>query len=126
MGFIETVGTLTIASGSNYSNIISQSVFGKYDVLGIYPPSASTGTATLQVAPSYEITASATSWSVALGGSNTASSAITIQSGKTIFLESFPYELIRLSGSAVSSRNEGYIIKGQYMGALTGVSVLNT
>ena len=121
MAFIETIGTLTVAAGQNYSTILSQSSFSRYDVLGIFAPASGSGSATLQAAPAYEVTASITQWAGALNGAT----AITVAANKTVFLESFPYEMIRLSSSVAPSVNEVYTIKGQFMGSLTGLAVLN-
>ena len=123
MPLIETVGTLTIPAGSKVSNALSQSAFGRYDALGIFAPAGYTGSATLLASP--VASASAASWSLALTSTGT---VITFPSSSVSFLESFPYEMIMLSGSLPAPATGSavtYIVKGQIMGALTGLAALN-
>lgn len=122
MALIETAGTLTIAAGDRYSTVLSQSSFGRYDVLGLFPPASASASAVMFAAPEYNSTASLIAWSAIY---NESGANVVIPISGTVLIENFPYEMIRLSSSVTPTVDQVYIIKGQLMGAITNQAVLN-
>lgn len=115
---IELIGTLTITSGSNItSGHLSQSVYSKFDAIGIFPSGNLTGTATLQATPFTDTTAFRSA-------QNPPGTAITVTGQAAIYIESFPYEAIQMSASVAQPAATSFTFIGQRMAAVGGTAAL--
>ena len=130
MSFVEVLGTLNIPmSSSATSTYLSQSGYGKYDVLGIFAPPSMSGFVYVEATYNVGIvdpsgSALAPSWSRAIGVSGT---PFIVSGGQSIMLESFPYDAMRLSGSKQGAVSGAlFTVTGQMMGTLTGPALFGS
>lgn len=110
MPWINQVGSLTVPSGSVSSDILSQSVFGPYDVLAFFVSGSITGPMAVEVSND----AVTNKWYTLI---------TAISSSQVIVMESFPYDAIRLNGSTPQSSNLVVYVTGQVMGMVGGSAI---
>ena len=110
MPWINQVASLTVPSGSAHSDILSQSVFGPYDVLAFFVSGSVTGPMAIEVSND-SVT---DNWYTLISA---------ISSSQVIVMESFPYDAIRLNGSTTQSNNLVVYVTGQVMGMVGGSAI---
>jgi len=105
MAWIQHLPTLTMASGSTTSTILSQSSYGWYDALSFFISGTQTGNL------SVEITHDTNSgfWPTMI---------TSVSSSNIIVMESFPYDGIRFSANASQSNNVTIYTMGQIQGVV--------